>query len=509
MKAPFLFYLEAEYFSMDPYIIGIDIGTGSTKAVAINIKGDILFSTQASYPSIQPREGWHEQAPELIWQGFIKCISRTLDNLKTQPIGISLSSAMHSLLAIDEKGNPLMNMITWADKRSASIAEHIRLSASGEMLYEQTGTPIHAMSPLCKIIWLRDHDEQLFNKTSKFISIKEYIWYKLFQVYEIDYSVASATGLFDIEKLVWNNNAITLASINVNQLSKPVNTNYYRKDINANAAQLIGLLTNVPIIIGASDGCLANLGSFATEPGVAALTIGTSGAIRVGSKRPTFNFQSMTFNYVLDENTFISGGPVNNGGVALKWYMESLLKKTLNATDDYNLILGEIETIDAGANGLIFLPYLLGERAPIWNSDTCSVFFGATIQHKQSHFTRAVIEGITFALYDVANELEKAGLSINCINVSGGFVHSQLWLQILSDIFNKKVCLINAEDASALGAAYLALKALNVIDNYHVLIKDEHKTFVPSMDNHHVYQKSFARYKRLFNLLKEEMIMGK
>jgi gluconokinase len=507
MNAPFLFYLEAEYISMDSYIIGIDIGTGSTKAVAINTKGEILFSTQASYPSIHPREGWHEQAPELIWQGFIKCISRTLASLRTQPAGISLSSAMHSLVPVDENGSPLMNMITWADKRSASIAEHIRLSASGEMLYEQTGTPIHAMSPLCKIIWLRDHDETLFNKTHKFISIKEFIWYKLFQVYEIDHSLASATGLFDIEKLTWNDNAITLASINADQLSKPVSTNHFRKDIREDVASLIGLSSDIPVIIGASDGCLANLGSFATEPGVAALTIGTSGAIRVGNQKPTFNFQSMTFNYVLDKNTFISGGPVNNGGVALKWYMECFLKKTLNTAEDYNLILGEIEAIEPGANGLIFLPYLLGERAPIWNSETCSVFFGATNQHKQSHFTRAVIEGITFALYDVASELEKAGLSINCINVSGGFVHSELWLQILSDIFNKKVCLINAEDASALGAGYLALKALNIIDSYDVLSKKEHKEFVPSTENHQRYQKSFARYKRLYHLLKDEMAL--
>jgi gluconokinase len=185
--------------------------------------------------------------------------------------------------------------------------------------------------------------------------------------------------------------------------------------------------------------------------------------------------------------------------------MECFLKKTLATAEDYNLILGEIETVEPGSNGLIFLPYLLGERAPIWNSEACSVFFGATLQHKQPHFTRAVIEGITFALYDVASELEKAGLTINCINVSGGFVHSQLWLKILADIFNKKVCLINPEDASALGAAYLGLKALNIVDDYAALSNNNHQTFLPSQEKHELYKKTFGRYKRIYNLLKDEM----
>jgi gluconokinase len=502
---PFFFYLEGRKLCMTSYIIGIDIGTGSTKAIAVSTTGEVLYSTSVAYPSLCPQAGWHEQAPELIWQGFTKCISRTLENLNSQPVGIALSSAMHSLIAVDINGAPLMNMITWADKRSASIADHLRASSAGEMLYEQTGTPLHAMSPLCKLIWLREHEAGLFSKTSKFISIKEYIWFRLFDAYQIDHSIASATGLFDIEKLKWNDNALVIASINTHLLSEPVSTGYYRKNISKEASTLTGLSADVPFIIGGSDGCLANLGSFATTPGTAALTIGTSGAIRVGNNKPTFNFKSMTFNYVLDENTFISGGPVNNGGVALKWYLECFLKKTLDNADDYNLVLGEMATIEPGANGLIFLPYLLGDRAPVWNSQASAVFFGATLEHTQAHFTRAVVEGITFALYDVACELESAGLNINCINVSGGFVHAQLWLQILSDVFNKKICLINPEDASALGAAYLGLKSLQLIQDYKTLNKTEHKIYLPNAANHAIYKKSFARYRRLYKLLKDEM----
>ncbi len=492
---------------MQSYVIGIDIGTSSTKAVAISYTGDTLFAYHVSYSTIHPKVGWHEQVPELIWQAFIKCISEVIKNLKHEPTSISLSSAMHSLIPVDEKGNAVRNMITWADKRSAAIAEDIRLSALGKMLYEENGTPIHAMSPLCKIIWLKDNEPHIFHSTYKFISIKEFIWIRLFGVFEIDHSIASATGLFNILNKAWNHNALSLALIDSDKLSQPVSTSYYRVINDVSIQSQLGVAENTIFVIGASDGCLANLGSFSTTPGVAALTIGTSGAIRVAATKPTYNFEAMTFNYILDENTFIAGGPVNNGGVALKWYVESFLKKSLNATADYLAILQEIETVKAGSNDLVFLPYLLGERAPIWNCKTCGVFFGITLSHEQAHFTRAVVEGITFALYHVATELEKSGMSINSINVSGGFVNSKIWLQLLADIFNKKVCLINQEDASAIGAAYLAMKSLGIIQNFGDLKRDHQKEYHPNANQHNLYQQSFARYKRLYNILQHEMTL--
>jgi len=503
--APFYFnYLEANLCRMSSYIIGVDIGTGSTKAVSINTSGQVLFSTSASYPTLSPQPGYSEQTPEAIWQAFIKCIQQTVNELG-QPTGVALSSAMHSLIAVDESGHALANMITWADNRSASIAERIRNSAVGEMIYEQTGTPIHSMSPLCKIIWLKENEQDLFAKTHKFISIKEFIWHKLFQSFEIDHSLASATGLFDIEKLEWNTNALALAEITTEKLSSLISTGTIRNTLVPEVATQLKINANTPFIVGASDGCMANLGSFATEPGIAALTIGTSGAIRVGNTKPTLNFDAMTFNYRLDESTFISGGPVNNGGVTLKWFIQNFLNKNLNSSDDYNAILQEMETIKAGADGLVFLPYLLGERAPIWNSNAQGVFFGINGQHKQAHFTRAVIEGITMALYHVANAMEESGLIIKQIHVSGGFVRSKAWIQILSNIFNKKVCLINPEDASALGAAYMALKSLGIITSYDQIKPESIETYLPDSTQHEIYTANFQRYKKIYSGLKDVM----
>jgi gluconokinase len=299
---------------------------------------------------------------------------------------------------------------------------------------------------------------------------------------------------------------LEVAGIDEKHLSVPVNTNTIRSGLTPALSAAMNVPGETPFLIGASDGCMANLGSFATHPGIAALTIGTSGAIRVSGKKPVLNFASMPFNYRLDDETFISGGPINNGGVALKWYAENLLNYTLQSQDDYFTLLESLDDTQAGCGGLIFLPYILGERAPIWNSESCGVFFGISAQHKQRHFTRAVIEGITMSLYQIARTLEEGGIELKQINVSGGFVRSSAWVQILADVFGKKICLVNADDASAIGAAYMGMKSLNIIDTYPTIPAAEVKTFLPDPLEHEKYaEQIFPRFEHLYKALVLEM----
>jgi len=489
---------------MSAHILGIDIGTGSTKAVALDDAGKVIYTTHASYPTLQPQPGYSEQSPELIWQAFVTCVNQSVADVG-QPRAIALSSAMHSLLALDAQGAPLGNLILWSDNRSAAIADRIHRSAAAEKLYEQTGTPIHAMSPLCKIVWLREHAPEIFNSTRKFISIKEYIWFKLFGIYEIDHSIASATGLFDIRKLVWSSSALALAGLNPQQLATPVSTGFTRAIESGPIAMQLKVSPQTLVVAGASDGCLANLGSFALRKGIAALTIGTSGAIRVTTDRPIFHFEAMTFNYRLDEETYISGGPINNGGVVLKWYAQNFLGITLESGEDYNKLLASVKDIPPGSEGVTFLPYLLGERAPVWNSEACGVFFGARMEHRQGHFTRAVLEGISMALYHVSRSLEKES-AIAQINVSGGFIRSLEWVQLLTDIFGKPVCIVQADDASAMGAGFLAMRTLGMIKQLDELEPVAERVFKPNADHHRIYSEDvFPRYQRLYTALAPEM----
>jgi gluconokinase len=486
---------------MRNYVIGLDIGTGSLKALAVDRTGMVLTSAQFSYPLIQDEEDQCELDPDKIWEALCAAVAKITAELQENPQVVVLSTAMHSVIFIDEADRKLTNMITWADNRAGDVAERIHRSAAGEMLYEQTGTPIHAMTPLCKIVWFRENRPDVFSRTKKIVSIKAYIWFKLFGEYQVDYSIASAEGLMDIELLKWNTNALSTAEIPETYLSELVNSNFLRSDAREASLQEMKLSKGTRFIIGSSDGCMANLGSFAVRPGVAALTIGTSGAIRVAGTKPVHNFKAMTFNYRLDERTYISGGPTNNGGVVIKWYAESFLKKTLKSATDYSDLLGKLKSVEPGADGLIFLPYILGERAPIWNSDATGVFFGMRSRHTQEHFTRAVVEGVSMALYNIAENMEQCGLDIEQINVSGGFVHSTEWLQILANIFGKKICLINASDASALGAAYLGLKTTGQISDYNELQQTGMKEVLPDLVTYRQYQKQYATFQELYRKL--------
>ncbi len=480
------------------YIIGIDLGTGSTKAIAMNHAGDVVDTEQVAYPILQPQPGYQEQPPETIWQAFLRCIAGIASRHSTSPQAICLSSAMHSVIPVDDHGEALMNMMIWADNRSADIARAILHSPEGKRIYEKSGTPIHAMTPLCKLRWLEQNEPDTFKKTARFISIKEYVWFKLFGEYEADYSIASATGLMDIGELKWNHESLDVAGVRSSQLSRLVNTNHRRHCTDASLCTAMGISKDTVFVIGASDGCLANIGSFATDERSLALTIGTSGAVRVTQNRPILNFKAMTFNYLLDHNTYVCGGPINNGGIALKWYAENLLGKKLESSHDYTAMLQTLNDTRPGAEGLIFLPYIHGERAPVWNSDACGVFFGMRAHHNQSHFTRAVVEGISAALYDITTTMIDNGMNIEQVNVSGGFVQSAHWLQIIADLFGIKVCLVNTTDASATGAAFLAMKELGIIARYDQLKPGQFIEYFPGAENTNAYQAFFRNYKRVY-----------
>jgi gluconokinase len=489
---------------MQPYLLGVDIGTGSTKAIAVGFNGNIIHVAQRHYAAKTPQPGYNEQDPEIILAAFNDCIQESIEKCGHPPHAVSFSSAMHSVIPVDHNGKALAAMMTWADARSESIAQNLRESAQAEGIYKTGGTPIHAMTPLCKIIWLKANLPDVFNTAYKFIGIKEYIWFHLFNVFEVDYAIASATALFDILKLQWNDEACAIAGITAQKLSVPVDTVYKRSGLIPAAAGQLKLDNNVTFVMGASDGCCANLGSFVTGPGIGAITIGTSGAVRITSPRPVYNFEAMVFNYLLDKQTFVCGGAVNNGGIALQWLLKTFLNTTALQTDDYETAFKAIDGIKPGSDGLIFLPYLYGERAPIWDTKSCGVFFNIKPAHTRAHFLRAGLEGICMALRDVLLTLEASSAPVVQINISGGFITSAVWTQTLADITGKKLVIAQHDDASAIGAVFLAMQALSIVLPVNIFGNNA-PVIVTDADRHHTYQKYFDIYKRLYHDLKDTM----
>ena len=489
----------------EKYIIGIDIGTGSTKAVAMDSKGTIIGHSQSFYPMQSVHPGFSEQDPEMIWQAFADCIRRIIVQVKYSPLSISLSSAMHSLVVMNKNNKPISPLITWADTRSGDIAQRIRKLPEAENLYQATGTPIHSMTPLCKIIWLKENAPEIFTAAFKFISIKEFIWHKLFKVYEIDHSIASATGLFNIETLKWNDFSLNLCGINRSQLSEIVPTNFLRKNVDSSVLSLLNISNETSFCIGASDGCTANVGSYAVKKGTAALTIGTSGAVRIASPEPIFDFASMSFNYLLDEKTFICGGPVNNGGNVVDWLFEAILNNPKPSESDFEHLFKMVETVPAGSEGLIFLPYIFGERAPVWDEKSSGIFFGIKSSHTNSFFLRATIEGICYSMKQVMEIVESSTNKIIQLNVGGGFIHSKTWMQILADITGKKLAVVESEDSSAIGAALINMKALKMIDNYDSLQPKNDFVVEPDLVKHEIYEKYYSVFKNLYKRMKDLM----
>ena len=311
--------------------------------------------------------------------------------------------------------------------------------------------------------------------------------------------------MFDIKQLKWNAEACELAGITPDKLSTPVNTTYKRTGLKTALAVPLKLNADTAFIIGASDGCCANLGSFVTAPGMAAITIGTSGAVRITSPQPVYDYPAMIFNYLLNEKTFVCGGAVNNGGIALNWLIKNFLDKKAPGNADYDAVFSEMASIPAGSEGLIFLPYLYGERAPLWDTKSCGVFFNIKPQHTQAHFLRAGLEGICFALNDVLKTVEQSSASIHQINISGGFITSTVWTQMLADITGKKLVIVQQEDASAMGAVFLAMDAFNLNLPVEQKSDNEEKNIIPNQLNHKTYINSFLIFKKLYNDLKDTM----
>lgn len=501
-------------------IIGLDIGTSSAKAVAFDFKGNILSQYSISYPILNPSEGYYEQDPEVIYYACIESIAQVMIDLeqsgveRRKPVCISVSSAMHGLIAVDEVGKPLSNCIIWADRRSEDIAIDLQASEAGSLLYQQTGTPIHPMSLLCKLMWIKANDQKLFARSHKFIGIKEFLFYRLFAVYVVDHSIASATGLFDIHRLTWSDLALTLTDISEEQLSTPVSVDYVLHTPNREIAAMMRIPEDTPFVIGGSDGCLANLGVGAIRPGVASVTIGTSGAIRVASPLANREQKQRLFTYLLRPNEYIIGGAVNNGGVLRNWFRDNFLHEfgDMEADTDASALLNDaIDSVVPGSEGLIFLPYLTGERAPHWNANAKGVYFGIQLHHKRAHFARAMMEGMLFAIYSVGIALEENTGPIHTIFASGGLARSPIMVQMLADIFNRPVFIKNTVESSAWGAALIGLQALGVdieetIGGILPMEGDEdiEQYYKPNEDNHAVYIKNFQKFERLYHKLEDE-----
>lgn len=470
------------------------------KAVAFHKNGTVIAEEEVTYPLETPFPNWAEQNPLLIEKAAIKAVDGLIDSGidSKQIVAIGLSSAMHSLICMDKDGAPLSPSITWADGRASAQAKKVK--ELGYPLYEKTGTLIHPMSPLIKLIWMKETNYEPYLKAYKFVSIKEFLLYRWFGSEQVDYSIASATGLFDLQTLTWNKDALELAGITEEKLFTPVPPTTVMKGLHRDIAAAMGIRGDLPFVIGASDGPLANLGIGAIDKGEVAITIGTSGAIRQIVSEARTDKAEQTFCYRFTDDLSVIGGPTNNGGIVLKW-----LKETLAFSGSYDAMTELAKKVKPGAEGLLFSPYLNGERAPMWNAKMKGNLFGLTLRHSQEHIIRAGLEGVIFSIYHVGQALERLAGKPSKLLASGGFARSPLWLQILADVFNQEVHVPTSHQSSAWGAAWMALYAIEEVDELRAIKKHipMQGYYIPNPEHHQIYMESFAQYKNLARVIEQ------
>ncbi|MBX2969142.1 MAG: gluconokinase [Cyclobacteriaceae bacterium] len=470
--------------------LAIDIGTSNIKTLVVDADGKELFSNQFPCVTHHPEPGFSEQDAEKIFRDVCRAIQSCPTDIKSDISFISLSSAMHSVMAVDEHGNPLTPLIIWSDLRSKEESNSIRKNKQLVDQLVRTGTPVHPMSPLCKLMWWQKNVPEIIKRAHKFIGIKEYIWYRFFECYEVDFGIASATGLLDIEKKSWFGPALELADIKSDKLSAPVSVYHHRSISNNTLLSELGLPSQVPVVIGSSDGCLAQLGSGAMDSNALSLTIGTSGAVRRVIREKNNTYNPFVFRYLLDEDTVIEGGATNNGAVLIDWFRKSFLNETIS-TEKF---IERAFTAPPGADGLLFLPYIYGERAPLYDPDASGIFLGMHQQHRQEHVMRALLEGIVFALYDIATLIESNSGAYEHIVASGGFVRSLDWIQLVADVFGRPVHVPQREDASAWGAALLGFSTLDIPTHVNVV---QTTTIYPNESVHQQYKVQREQFKKL------------
>jgi gluconokinase len=495
------------------YVIGVDIGTTSTKSALFNPANQAVEQYTVGYALNTPTKGAAVQNPDEIFQAVVTTVKEVVSRSQIKQSDIlclSFSAAMHSLIVVDDRGKPLTPSLTWADNRSASWADKLKQEYNEHEIYARTGTPIHPMSPLVKLMWLQESDVRLWQQAAKFISIKEYIFWQLFREYIVDYSIASGTGLFNFHNLDWDTEALSIAGINASQLSQLVPPTKVLTSIQREYAEQMGIAVNTPVVIGANDGVLANLGLGAIAPGRVAISMGTSGAVRTTIKQPQIDPQGRLFCYALTEDYWVIGGAVNNGGIVLRWLKEQLGDTEVSTAkllqqDPYDILIAIADTIAPGSEGLIFHPYLTGERSPLWDANARGSFFGLGLHHHKAHLIRAILEGVIYNLYAVFQAVEAIAGKVEGVRATGGFTRSPVWCQMLADVFHQEVS-IPERESSCLGAAILGKYALGEISDLSQFepLNNSSLKYQPIAANVAKYQQILPIYFRLVDRFQPE-----
>lgn len=489
-------------------VLGLDYGTSGVRAVLFDTGWQPQGSGNASYRQLSPRPRWAEQDPVEIYDAGCRAIRRAIADANADPssvLAVGVSTILATLIAFDPNGAPLTNSWYWADSRSHGEVDELVNAIGADALYRCTGCGLHPMYSHSKLLWLKRHMPDVFAGAAGFGTIKEYILRRLTGEWAVDMSIASGTGIYDVAAKTWYQDVLDFLEIPTSRVGRLVEGDEMIGRVSEAASAETGLAAGTPVVAGGADGPLASLGTGTVRPGRMTLMIGSSGAVRTIARRPVVDDQRRTWCYYLCRDRWVPGAAINNAGIVANWTSGLLF----GGDGDSEAATGvqELERLarsaPTGAGGLVFLPYLTGERSPYWNADARGVLFGLAINHGPAHVARAAFEGVGFRMRTNLQVMEELVGPATQILAAGGFTKSDFWVQLLSDMLQRRLTVTDAEQASALGAAYLAGLHLGINGSLEEIdsVVRPLREVEPDPTNAGVYDRLYALYTDVYHRL--------
>jgi xylulokinase len=492
---------------MSDYILGVDLGTSSCKAVVVNDKGNIVSSATDHYPTSYPFAGWAEQDPNIWWQAFKSSVRKAIEksNIEAKDIAsVGIDSQGSCLVPIDKSGKSLCPAPIWTDRRSTKQCEWIKREVGEELILKISKNRIDPSNIAPKILWLKENKPEIYKKTWKFLHANGYLIYKLTGIPSMDLSEGCLTQLFNGDKDDWSAILLDKHYIPRRLLPDVYPCHAVVGEISKEAANGTDLKEGTPVIAGGMDCPMSAFGAGVTKEKQTYVTAGTVTAIGVCSKTPIESPLFHCLGHVIPKRWLVVSA-VDYGGAGFKWFKDKLITPVASREEDlYRLLVEQTNGIPAGCDGLIFLPYMVGQRSPLWNNNTRGVIFGLSPDHGIGHFVKMLMEGNAYALRNVVELIESKVNYIEELRFVGGCTKVELWNQIFSDIIGKRV-LANQQENTALASALLAGVGVGLIKDINEVVKmiKMFKEYIPNLENKELYDDLYRIFKKTFSNLLE------
>lgn len=499
------------------YLLGIDVGTSGVKVIVIDEKGKVKGTETVEYPLFTPKPNWAEQNPDDWEKATIKGIKNLLEKTKIageKIAGIGLTGQMHGAVFLDKNNNVIYPAILWCDQRTAKECEEITKIVGKKKVFDITCNPVLTGFQAPKILWLRKNKPSIYKKIRKILLPKDYIRFFLTEQFATDVSDASGTSLFDVKKRKWSEEILRKLKIPYEFLPPSFESDEITGHITKKISQITGLKEGTPVVAGGGDQAAGGVGNGIVEEGKVSVTVGTSGVVFAHSEKVIVDPKGRlhTFCHAVRGKWHLMGVMLSAGG-SFRWLRDTLCKEEIliaekRKTDPYNIMVEKAREVAPGCEGLIFLPYLTGERCPYPDPDARGVFFGLSLRHKKEHLIRSVIEGVTFGLKDSIEIMKEIKLPLGKKYIaSGGGSKSDFWCGVMADIFNKKIVRLSSEEGPSYGAAILAGVGTGLFKDVKTACKkfiEEKDEFTQKKANIKIYQDFYKIYRKLYASLKDD-----